>query len=363
VKIFSHVLGNEQISTGTGGEAGIRTLGTLLGYSALAKRRFRPLSHLTLSLQAARLSRFRRSSRILKCQDGFRTCHAAKQDTRPLLGLALCGKAARPAAARKTRLASPCSILHSTCYKMTVAIIPARWGSTRFPGKPLFKIAGKPLIQHVWHRCQEAQCFDQIIVATDDMRIVEAVFAFGAEVSLTHPRHPSGTDRIAEIAKKLKKASVIFNVQGDEPLVDPKLLRKLTKKISNDKQIEMITAAVPAIDEEIRNEHAVKVVINTLGDALYFSRAHIPFRRSETALPTYKHLGIYGYRRKSLLKFVNMAPSELEKVEQLEQLRAIENGMKIRVVVSKSSSIGVDTPEDAKAVERILSQQGLLENR
>jgi 3-deoxy-manno-octulosonate cytidylyltransferase (CMP-KDO synthetase) len=240
-----------------------------------------------------------------------------------------------------------------------VAIIPARWGSTRFPGKPLHDIAGKPLIQHVWSRCLEAKAFDQVIVATDDIRIVDAAFQFGAEVALTAPEHQSGTDRIAEVAKKMKKASLIFNVQGDEPLIDPQLLRRLVKKMQRDAKIDLITAATLVASAEAESEDIVKVVVDREGWALYFSRSKIPFPRSENGPGWLRHLGIYGYRRRALLEFVRLSPSPLETTEQLEQLRALENGMKIRVIISKSGSIGVDTPEDARAIERqILSDGG-----
>jgi 3-deoxy-manno-octulosonate cytidylyltransferase (CMP-KDO synthetase) len=235
-----------------------------------------------------------------------------------------------------------------------VGIIPARWGSTRFPGKPLHGIAGKPLIQHVWERCTEACCFDQIIIATDDMRIVEAGFGIGAEIALTSPGHRSGTDRIAEVASKLKKASVIFNIQGDEPLIDPTLLRRLVREVKANKQIDIITAATSLSSDAALNEHNVKVVFDSEGDALYFSRSCIPFHRAADKVDVYKHLGIYGFRRKALLNFVKLPPSLLEKAEQLEQLRALENGMKIRVIVSESNSIGVDTLEDATEVERLI---------
>jgi 3-deoxy-manno-octulosonate cytidylyltransferase (CMP-KDO synthetase) len=235
-----------------------------------------------------------------------------------------------------------------------VGIIPVRWASTRFPGKPLHGIAGKPLIRHVWERCVEAGCFDQIVVATDDMRIAEAVFNFGAEVALTAADHPSGTDRIAEVARKLKKASIILSIQGDEPLLEPALLEQLTRKLKDNRDISIVTAATPASVEESQNEHNVKVVIDRKGNALYFSRSCIPFRRGKSDVTTYKQLGIYGYRRKALLGFVKMAAGVLEQAEQLEQLRALENGLKIRVVVSDTKWIGVDTPEDAAEVERLI---------
>jgi len=235
-----------------------------------------------------------------------------------------------------------------------VGIIPARWGSTRFPGKPLHVIAGKPLIQHVWERCREADCFDRVIIATDDLRIAEAGFGLGAEIALTSPDHKSGTDRIAEVAKKLRKASLIFNIQGDEPLIDPLLLERLVREAKRKKEIEIITAATPLSPDASLNEHNVKVVFDSSGNALYFSRSPIPFHRATGNIDFYKHLGVYGYRRKALLDFVKWRPSLLEQAEQLEQLRALENGMKIRVIVSKSNSIGVDTPEDATEVERLM---------
>jgi 3-deoxy-manno-octulosonate cytidylyltransferase (CMP-KDO synthetase) len=236
----------------------------------------------------------------------------------------------------------------------TVGIIPVRWGSTRFPGKPLYGIAGKPLVRHVWERCVEADCFDQIIIATDDMRIAEAGFDFGAEIAVTAADHPSGTDRIAEVAKKLKRASIIFNIQGDEPLIESSLLRKLARELQDNPQIQIITAAAPLPFDEIASEQNVKVVINFDCDALYFSRSCIPFRRGTSEIRTYRHLGIYGYRRRALLDFVKMPPSALERAEQLEQLRALENGMKIRVVISETNSPGVDTLEDATEVERLI---------
>jgi 3-deoxy-manno-octulosonate cytidylyltransferase (CMP-KDO synthetase) len=235
-----------------------------------------------------------------------------------------------------------------------VGIIPARWGSTRFPGKALHGIAGKPLIRHVWERCLEADCLDQVVIATDDMRIAEVGFNFGAEVAVTAADHPSGTDRVAEVTRKLKKASIILNIQGDEPLVDPALLRRLVRKLQDNRNIPIITAATPISPEELLSENNVKVVMDRRGDALYFSRSAIPFRRGTNEIPSYKHLGIYGYRRKALLEFVRMSPGSLEQAEQLEQLRALENGLKIRVVVSETGSIGVDTPEDATEVERLI---------
>ena len=234
-------------------------------------------------------------------------------------------------------------------------VIPARFGSTRFPGKPLFKIAGKPLLQHVWERCGKARGITAIIVATDDMRIAEAAFDFGAEVSMTSPKHRSGTDRCAEVAKRLHGFTHLINVQGDEPLIDPALISRLAKTLTADKGIGMITAANAfGSDEDAGNPNAVKVILDRAGNALYFSRSVIPFPRAGS--PCFlRHQGIYGYSAKFLLQFVKWKPGALEECEQLEQLRALENGARIRVLITKSASLGVDAPEDAALVEKLLA--------
>ncbi len=234
-----------------------------------------------------------------------------------------------------------------------VGIIPARWGSTRFPGKPLHPIAGKPLLQRVWEQSRRAKALASVIIATDDMRIAEAAFAWGAEVSLTKSDHASGTDRIAEVARKLRGVSHVINIQGDEPLVDPKLLNQLARKMQRDPKIEMITAVHPFENPaDAQSPHQVKAVLDRDKHALYFSRAAIPFHRAPATY--FRHQGIYGYRRDVLLRLVRWRPSPLEKAEALEQLRALENGVKIHVVVTRSGSPGVDTPDDARAVERLL---------
>jgi 3-deoxy-manno-octulosonate cytidylyltransferase (CMP-KDO synthetase) len=237
-----------------------------------------------------------------------------------------------------------------------VGIIPSRWGSTRFPGKALHPIAGKPLLQHVWERCRRAGTLDAVIIATDDMRIAEAAFDWGAEVSLTSPHHASGTDRIAEVAAKLRDVSHVINIQGDEPVVDPKLISQLARQMQRDPTIEMITAAHPfGNPADAQSPHQVKVVLDRAQRALYFSRSAIPYAR-DPAVPVqyFRHQGIYGYRRDLLLRFVAWKPSPLEKAEALEQLRALENGVIIHVVVTRSGSPGVDTPDDARAIERQL---------
>jgi 3-deoxy-manno-octulosonate cytidylyltransferase (CMP-KDO synthetase) len=234
-----------------------------------------------------------------------------------------------------------------------VGIIPARWGSTRFPGKPLHLIAGKPLLQHVWERCRRAKSLAAVIVATDDARIAEAAVSWGAEIRLTSARHRSGTDRIAEVARKMRGVSHVINIQGDEPLIDPKLLDRLAGEMRRNRRIEMITAAHPFENSaDVASPHQVKVVIDHEKNALYFSRSPIPFQRENAT--SLRHQGIYGYRRNVLLRFVRWKPSPLERAEALEQLRALENGVKIQVVVTRSGSPGVDTPADARAIERLL---------
>jgi 3-deoxy-manno-octulosonate cytidylyltransferase (CMP-KDO synthetase) len=244
--------------------------------------------------------------------------------------------------------------------KKALGIIPARWASTRFPGKPLHSIAGKPLLQRVWESSRRAKRLDHLIIATDDFRIAEAAFAWGAEVAMTSASHASGTDRIAEIAAKAREFAHIVNIQGDEPMIDPKLIDRLVRELQRDQKLEMITAAHPFADpREAESSHQVKVVVNKKNEALYFSRSAIPFARDAAARPHYfRHQGIYGYRRDLLLRFVRWKPTPLERMESLEQLRALENGVRIKVVMTGSGSPGVDTPEDAQMIERLILSAG-----
>jgi 3-deoxy-manno-octulosonate cytidylyltransferase (CMP-KDO synthetase) len=236
-------------------------------------------------------------------------------------------------------------------------IIPARWGSTRFPGKPLYLIAGKPLLRHVWERCRRAKKLDSVIIATDDLRIANAAFDWGAEVALTASRHQSGTDRVAEVAKKGKEFAYIINIQGDEPLVDPCLIDKLIEKLRSDRKIEIVTAAHAFQNAaEASSPHQVKVVVDLMGRALYFSRTAIPYPHNVSQIKYLRHQGIYGFRRETLLQFVKWKPTLLERAESLEQLRALENGVSVHVLVTKDGSPGVDTPEDAKALDRKLAR-------
>jgi len=237
-------------------------------------------------------------------------------------------------------------------------IIPARWDSTRFPGKPLHLIANKPLLRHVWEHCQRAKKLDAVIIATDDMRIARAAFDWGAEVAMTSPLHQSGTDRIAEVARKTKQFDFIINIQGDEPLLDPALIDRIVKELRSNRKIDIVTAAHPFENAaEASSPHQVKVIVDRDHNALYFSRYAIPFPRNRSASIKYlRHQGIYGFRRKALLDFVRSKPTPLERAESLEQLRALENGVKVHVLLTKHGSPGVDTPADAKALERKLAR-------
>jgi len=241
---------------------------------------------------------------------------------------------------------------------MKVVIIPARWGSTRFPGKPLHVIAGKPLLQRVWERCCRANKIDSTIIATDDMRIAEAAFDWGAEVALTSSKHQSGTDRIAEVVSRAREFSLIVNVQGDEAFIDPRLLDRLVSTLEQNRHMEMITAAHPFQNAaEAESAHQVKVVTDLSGEALYFSRSLIPYPCDRKWLRrALRHQGVYGFRRQTLLRLVRRKPTPLEQAESLEQLRALENGVRVHVLVTKQGSPGVDTPEDAAALEQIIAR-------
>ena len=239
----------------------------------------------------------------------------------------------------------------------TVGIIPARWNSTRFPGKPLHLIAGKPLLKHVWERCLRANGLDLVVIATDDMRIASAAFEWGAEVALTSPKHCTGTNRVAEVAKKTKQFAYVINIQGDEPLIDPRLINKLVEKLRSNRKVEIVTAAHPFKDPaDAFSAHQVKVVLDLRGNALYFSRAAIPAPQKDGRSLFLRHQGVYGFRRGTLLQFVRWKPSPLERAESLEQLRALENGVTVHVLVTATGSPGIDTPEDATALEQALAR-------
>ena len=239
----------------------------------------------------------------------------------------------------------------------TLGIIPARWASTRFPGKPLHLIAGKPLVQHVWERCQLCEKLDSVVIATDDSRIFETAHAFGAEAVMTSPDHPTGTDRIAEAASAYPDANYLINIQGDEPLISPALIDELADALTTDSGVSMATAANPLSDTSLINDpNVVKVVLAHNGDALYFSRSPLPYQRADSPnLTLYRHKGIYAYRRDFLEKFVTWPPSPLELAESLEQLRALENNARIKVLITDDESPGVDTLEQAQQIESLLN--------
>jgi len=244
-----------------------------------------------------------------------------------------------------------------------VAIIPARYDAVRLPGKPLLDIDGRPVIQHVYLRTARARRISRTIVATDDRRIFDAVERFGGEAVMTSPDHPSGTDRIAEVAAGLD-AEIIVNVQGDEALIDPRMIDQAVEPLLDNAAIPMATAATRISDlEELHDPNVVKVVVDQGGLALYFSRHPVPYIRDVRAdedLPAHHrflhHIGLYVYRRDFLLRFAELAPTPLEQVEKLEQLRALENGYRIAVTETPLTSPGVDTPEDLERVRRIVAE-------
>jgi 3-deoxy-manno-octulosonate cytidylyltransferase (CMP-KDO synthetase) len=229
-----------------------------------------------------------------------------------------------------------------------IAVIPARYGSTRLPGKALADVNGVPMVVRVWRRASAARLLTRVVVATDDDRIARVVREAGGECEMTSSEHPSGTDRVAEVARRIP-ADIYLNVQGDLPFIAPADLDALATPMRTDAAITMATLATPIVDEqEWRNSNVVKVVRDERGDALYFSRSPIPFARDQEGIPAgaLRHIGVYGYQRDFLLKFASWAPGRLERIEKLEQLRVLERGYRIRVVSSLAPSLEVDTPED-----------------
>ena len=244
----------------------------------------------------------------------------------------------------------------------SIAIIPARFESTRFPGKPLVTIAHKTMIQHVYERSLQAKSVAEVIVATDDARILQAVQAFGGQARMTSPLHRSGTDRVAEVAA-LSDADVIVNVQGDEPLIDPEALDAVVEPFQADPSLMISTLSVDGTDGELDNPNVVKVVVDHDGFALYFSRSAIPFFRDASPGQRerrrfLKHVGLYAYRRTFLTRLASLKESYLEKSEALEQLRFLENGYRIKVVNTTYQSLAVDTPEDLERVNAYIKERG-----
>lgn len=234
-----------------------------------------------------------------------------------------------------------------------LCVIPARYASTRLPGKPLADIAGKPMIQRVYERAQLAVRPSEVLVATDHPAVAEAVRAFGGQVMLTSPDHATGTDRLAEVVRRYQDAEVIINVQGDEPLIEPSIIDDLAAAFDEDPNLSMATLMTPIEAGEENNPNNVKVVTDLAGYALYFSRSLLPYPRVNGRMPVYKHIGIYAYRRAFLLQYAAMKPTPLETTESLEQLRALENGYKIKVIQTDFRFVGVDTAEDLEKVNEI----------
>lgn len=245
-------------------------------------------------------------------------------------------------------------MLDSTVPPTILGVIPARYASVRFPGKSLAVIAGKPMIQHVWERATQSRYLSQVTIATDDERIAAASRSFGAPVRMTRSDHASGTDRVAEVAAS-SDATVIVNIQGDEPLIDPGAIDTAILALLDEPGCEMATLKRRISNPvEIQNPNVVKVVTARNGDALYFSRHPVPFDRGASG-EWWKHIGIYVYRRALLLGYSALPVGPLERAERLEQLRALENGIPIRVAETEYDTIGVDTPEDLAAVSQLFS--------
>lgn len=238
-----------------------------------------------------------------------------------------------------------------------LCVIPARYASTRLPGKPLSMINGKPMIQRVYERAVQARLPQEVVVATDHEAVYKAVESFGGRAMMTSPDHPSGTDRLAEVALNYPDIDVIVNVQGDEPMIPSEVIDRLAECFDHDPELDMATLKVKMLEEDYNNPAAVKVVTSLSGYALYFSRSLMPYPRNKPEdFNVYKHVGIYAYKRDFLLKYAAMAPTPLERAESLEQLRALENGYRIKVLESDFQGVGVDTPEDLAAVNEIFKK-------
>jgi 3-deoxy-manno-octulosonate cytidylyltransferase (CMP-KDO synthetase) len=240
---------------------------------------------------------------------------------------------------------------------LVIAIVPARFQSTRLPGKALADIAGRPMIEHVYRRAAAATTVTRVIVATDDQRIATAVAAFGGEAVMTSPSHQSGTDRLAEVAASLD-CDIVVNVQGDEPVLPPETIDAAVEPLLADPALEMSTLRRRIVDPaEHQDPNLTKVVVDQNGYAMYFSRAPIPFTRpGQPAAPAWAHIGLYVYRRDTLLRVAALPPTANERAEALEQLRALEHGIRIKAVKTAYASIGVDTPDDLARVRALLAQ-------
>lgn len=243
---------------------------------------------------------------------------------------------------------------------VAVGVIPARYHSTRFEGKVIADILGKPMIQHVWERAKEALLLDDLIIACDDQRVKDVADSFDAKAVMTSKDHPSGTDRLVEVVNPLD-VEIVINIQADEPLIRPVMIDSIVDVLSNDNSISMATL-MRKIDNpsDINNDNVVKVVTDKDGFALYFSRSAIPYQAKDSLIrePTYyKHIGIYGYTKDFLFTYKNIPLSKLEKIERLEQLRVLEDGFRIKVIETKFDTIGVDTPQDLDKIRQYLNNQ------
>ena len=239
----------------------------------------------------------------------------------------------------------------------TIGIIPARWASSRLPGKPLADLCGKPVIQHVYERCLKARSVAQVIVATDDERIMSAVAAFGGRAVMTSSHHPNGTSRVAEVAARVE-CDYVVNIQGDEPLIDPRVIDQLAGVLLHADAPRATLSAPFSSAEEAADPNNVKVVVDRKGRALYFSRSVIPFARCGTPV-VYKHIGIYGYRKDFLPVYSRLAETPLAEAESLEQLRALEHGYDIAVAVSAypDRGVGINTPHDLELARKLISEK------
>lgn len=243
----------------------------------------------------------------------------------------------------------------STVSVSAIAIIPARYQSTRLPGKALAEIGGRPMIEHVYRRAAAARLVSRVIVATDDRRIADAVERFGGDAVMTSAAHPSATDRLAEVARTLD-AEIFVNVQGDEPLVEPIMIDEAIAPFAADAALQMTTLRHRIDDpRDLHNPNVTKVVVDADDFALYFSRAPIPFtREGQPAAPAWRHVGLYAYRRAALLRLAALPPTALERAEALEQLRALEHGIRIKALETQYDTVGVDTQEDLERVRRMV---------
>lgn len=237
----------------------------------------------------------------------------------------------------------------------TAIIIPARYGSSRLEGKPLIKVEGKPIIQWVYEKAMQAKLADMIIVATDDERIFDAVKAFGGNVEMTSTEHKCGSDRIKEVVMRHPEISYIVNLQGDEPLIKPESIDEVIKNVNEIDCADISTLIRKITSEEAENPNLVKCVIDNFGFALYFSRSKIPFERNQGKADLYGHLGIYGYKREALIKMTELPQSSYEQSESLEQLRALQNGMRIKTSIVDFVPVGIDTAEDLEKFKNIIS--------